>query len=423
MIRATLAASTRRVDDGAVAVGRAKVESFVVSMSHSDAGHVVARGVPVASSTAAVSDLSAVEQEQQRLSNERAAHAPIELEELMHATAVKARPKRRALRFEPERWVKAKFSKGDQPAEWFFGQLIQRQPDGSWKVTYQNGETEDTPVSSLHLVNGPPEKAGEHDGAPMLPQPPQLTQAPQPPQPPQLPQPPQPPQPLQQHDEVKPEDQTDSTTSKYGNRKLFTRKEISEVLGGNFMHAPWVPTNAAGKGKDRSPDEPALLQPRETYVVETYVGRAGSTWAPFQPKAAMEPGALRHWDADQLRAAIANGEGRHQQGALSIIDPPAGQGPASFEFFAGRQAALYEYCGRYVMQAHDEECEYEDPKNFSEERVQHLLSAVHSHGRLDSNDPSYVARMSWIMDKNNWRLRPIRAVSYTEELYRRLSGL
>ena len=47
VIRATLAASTRRVDDGAVAVGRAKVESFVVSMSHSDAGHAVARGGPL----------------------------------------------------------------------------------------------------------------------------------------------------------------------------------------------------------------------------------------------------------------------------------------------------------------------------------------------------------------------------------------
>ena len=103
------------------------------------------------------------------------------------------------------------------------------------------------------------------------------------------------------------ENQTDSTST-YGKRKLFSRKHISEVIGGNFMHAPWVPTNKTGKGLRRPQDEHALLAPGETYVVD------GGTWAPHLPPVAMQPGALRHWDADGIREEIESGRG-HIKGA------------------------------------------------------------------------------------------------------------
>ena len=236
-------------------------------------------------------------------------------------------------------------------------------------------------------------------------------------QPPQPPQPTQPSQPPQPQETVKVENQTDSTST-YGKRKLFSRKHISEVIGGNFMHAPWVPTNKTGKGLRRPQDEHALLAPGETYVID------GGTWAPHLPPVAMQPGALRHWDADGIREEIESGRGLHQRGALQIISPLAGQNPASFLFFAKRQdgPALYEYCGRYTMAAFDEECEYENPENFSKERVRELLQQSKAHGRFES-EASRKERLDWIKDTATWKLRIITPESYSEELYRRLAEI
>ena len=242
-------------------------------------------------------------------------------------------------------------------------------------------------------------------------------QPPQPPQPPQPQQPPEPPQPPQPQEAVKTEDETGSTST-YGKRKLFSRKHISEVIGGNFMHAPWVPTNPTGKGPRRPQDEHALLAPGEMYVVD------GGTWAPHLPSVAMQPGALRHWNADGIRAEIESGRGLHQKGALQIISPPVGQDPASFQFFAKRQdgPARYEYCGKYTMAAFDEECEYENPENFSKERVRELMQQSKSHGRFES-EASRKDRLDWIKDKATWKLRIITPESYNEELYQRLVGI
>ena len=183
------------------------------------------------------------------------------------------------------------------------------------------------------------------------------------------------------------------------------------------MHAPWVPTST-GKGKHRPQEEHAILAPGETYVID------GGTWAPHLPSTAMQPGALRHWDADGIRAELAECRGKHKKGALQIIDPPAGRQPAPFQFFAKRQAgpALYEYCGRYVMAAFDDECEFDNPEHFSKERVRDLLTQSKSHGRFES-EASQKERMQWIEDPKNWKLRLITPESYNEELYRRLSEL
>ena len=71
------------------------------------------------------------------------------------------------------------------------------------------------------------------------------------------------------------------------------------------------------------------------------------------------------------------------------------------------------------MQPFDDECEFEDPKNFSEERVQHLLNG------LQPGDSAYEPRMRWTTNVDNWMLRNITPVvdGYSEELYRRLSEI
>ena len=131
---------------------------------------------------------------------------------------------------------------------------------------------------------------------------------------------------------------------------------------------------------------------------------------------------MRHWNADELRHLIRNGEAQHASGALDIIDPQNGP-PVSFEFFAGRAPALYEYCGRYVMQAYDEECMFEDPASFSKERVAALVQSYKTDGvRAASSDEEATA---WVMDSANWKLRIIKPVAdgYNEELYQRLASL
>ena len=100
-----------------------------------------------------------------------------------------------------------------------------------------------------------------------------------------------------------------------------------------------------------------------------------------------------------------------------------GASPASFEFFAGRAPSLYEYCGRYTMRPHEDDCEFENPANFSEERVAALVASYKSEGvRAGCSDEEAKA---WVLDPRNWQLRIITPLpnGYNEELYQRLASL
>ena len=74
------------------------------------------------------------------------------------------------------------------------------------------------------------------------------------------------------------------------------------------------------------------------------------------------------------------------------------------------------------MAAFDEECQYENPENFSKERVRELLQQSKAHGIFES-EASREEILDWIKDKTTWKLRNITPKSYNEELYRRLAEI
>ena len=77
------------------------------------------------------------------------------------------------------------------------------------------------------------------------------------------------------------------------------------------------------------------------------------------------------------------------------------------------------------MLPYDDECAFEDPTTFSQERVAALVQSYLSDLKDAKKDALLEDARAWVLDPDNWQLRTIIPVpnGYNEELYKRLARL